>query len=180
MPQPSNPPSEEGEGDRRTWFDDINVVALTGNLMRPPQLRHLADDTPVAEFLVASTATRREDGRFVRHTNKIYVHVYGKYAQVCCTYLRKGSRVGVEGKYRYREWSDRRDGSQRSGVHIIGGLVAFLDRAPGAPTEVRGEEPPAEAPAPPSAQAQRTGLSTGGESAISDCDVLSEFGLPSS
>ncbi len=110
--------------DSRRWQDDINVSVFTGELAREPELYRTPDGLPVAHLRVASSDTRANGTRLVKHTNFIDVKVFERDAERCCEHLRKGSPVTVSGKLDYHEWPDR-DGSRRSGLRVLAHDVRF-------------------------------------------------------
>jgi single-strand DNA-binding protein len=106
---------------------NINVVVLTGNLTKDPELRTTPGGTSVCKLRIA-TNTRRKDasGQWVDKPNFFDVTVWGAQGENCATYLQKGRPVAVNGRLEFREW-DATDGSgKRSAVEIIAETVQFL------------------------------------------------------
>jgi single-strand DNA-binding protein len=99
---------------------NVNVVTLIGNLATDVELRELADDKKVANFLLAVDRPG-PDGKadFVR------VSAWNKQAEVCSRFLSKGKRVGVDGKLRSSSWEDA-EGKRRSAVEVVANSVQFL------------------------------------------------------
>lgn len=105
---------------------NVNVVVITGNLTRDPELRHLNSGTAVCKLRVAVN-TRRKDqsGNWVDKPNFFDVTVWGAQGENCSNYLSKGRPVAIEGRLEWREWDDQ-NGNKRQNVEIIANSVQFL------------------------------------------------------
>ena len=105
---------------------NINVVVITGNLTRDPELRTTSGGTSVCGLRVACN-TRRKDasGNWVDKPNYFDVTVWGAQGENCATYLQKGRPVAIEGRLEWREWEDKQ-GNKRQSVDIIANSVQFL------------------------------------------------------
>ena len=104
----------------------MNRVQLIGNLGVDPTLRKTKTGKPVCNFTVATnryfTDTQgREQHRVEWHR----IVVWGRSAEVCSEFLRKGRRVYLEGSLRTRQWQDR-DGTKRYTTEVITNFVDFL------------------------------------------------------
>ena len=106
----------------------LNRVLLIGNLTRDPELRYIPSGQPVTTFTIAvnrtylsTTGEKKEDVNFLR------VVVWGKRAEVCHEYLKKGSPVFVEGRLQSRNWEGT-DGQKRNTVEVVAQNVQFLSR----------------------------------------------------
>jgi single-strand DNA-binding protein len=105
---------------------NINVVAITGNLTRDPELRSTPGGTPVCKLRVAVNSRRKDQsGQWVDKPNYFDVTVWGAQGENCANYLSKGRPVAVEGRLDWREW-EAQDGSKRQAVEIIANSVQFL------------------------------------------------------
>lgn len=106
---------------------NINVVVITGNLTRDPELRSTPSGTSVCKLRVAVN-TRRKDGQtgqWADKSNFFDVTVWGAQGENCANYLSKGRPVAVEGRLDWREWDDK-EGNKRQSVEIIANSVQFL------------------------------------------------------
>jgi single-strand DNA-binding protein len=123
----------------------LNKVLLIGNLTRDPELRYIPSGSAVTSFTIAmnrvyklQTGEKKEEVSFVR------VVVWGRLAEVCNDYLKKGNPVFVEGRLQSRSW-DGPDGQKKSTIEVIAMNIQFLKQGgAGAPRERGGEM--AEAP----------------------------------
>jgi single-strand DNA-binding protein len=105
---------------------NLNVVVVTGNLTRDPELRSLPSGTSVCKLRVAVNSRRKDQsGEWVDKPNYFDVTVWGAQGENCATYLSKGRPVAVEGRLDWREW-EAQDGSKRQSVEIIANSVQFL------------------------------------------------------
>jgi single-strand DNA-binding protein len=106
---------------------NINVVAITGNLTRDPELRTTPGGTSVCKLRVAVNSRRKDgqSGEWVDKPNYFDVTVWGAQGENCANYLSKGRPVAVEGRLDWREWESQ-DGQKRQAVEIIANSVQFL------------------------------------------------------
>jgi single-strand DNA-binding protein len=105
---------------------NINVVVVTGNLTKDPELRSLPSGTSVCEMRIAVNSSRKdESGNWVDKPNYFDVTVWGAQGENCATYLSKGRPVAVKGRLDWREW-EAQDGSKRQAVRIVADSVQFL------------------------------------------------------
>ena len=109
----------------------INRVVLVGRLTRDPELRALPTGMSVCGLRVACSSSRKDAGGDYREKpNYFDVSVYGAVAESVSRYMRKGSRVGIDGRLEWREW-ETADQQKRQSVSIVADTVQFLD-SPGA------------------------------------------------
>lgn len=120
---------------------NVNVVVITGNLTRDPDLRSTPSGTSVCNLRVAVNSRRKDGqtGEWVDKPNYFNVTVWGAQGESCAEYLAKGRPVAIEGRLDWREW-DAKDGAKRESVDIIANSVQFLGSKPEEGSEA-GEEP---------------------------------------
>lgn len=106
---------------------NVNVVVITGNLTRDPELRHTGGGTAVCELRVAVNSRRKQGEEWVDKPNYFDVVNFGARAESCAEYLSKGRPVAVEGRLDWREW-ETKDGGKRQAVQIIADTVQFLGK----------------------------------------------------
>jgi single-strand DNA-binding protein len=106
---------------------NVNVVVITGNLTRDPELRHTGGGTAVCELRVAVNSSRKngQTNEWEDKANYFDVTVWGAQGENCATYLAKGRPVAVEGRLDWREW-EAKDGGKRQAVSIVAKSVQFL------------------------------------------------------
>ena len=122
-------------------------IIIVGNLGKDPEMRYTPSGTPVTSM---SIATNRKytgsDGQVVKETTWFRVSVFGKSAETCAQYLKKGSAVLVEGRLTPDKTSggprtyQRQDGTMGATYEVAANTVRFLSG--------RGEGGPGPAPTP--------------------------------
>jgi single-strand DNA-binding protein len=106
---------------------NVNVVVITGNLTRDPELRSTGGGTSVCEMRVAVNSRRKngQTGQWEDKPNYFDVVVFGAQADNCATYLSRGRPLAVEGRLDWREW-EAKDGTKRQATQIVANTVQFL------------------------------------------------------
>jgi single-strand DNA-binding protein len=106
---------------------NINRVIITGNLTRDPELSSLpSSGTAVCSLRIACNGRRRNsEGVWEDQPNYFDVTVWGAQGENCHRFLRKGRGVAIDGRLRWREWTNQ-DGQKRQAVDIIADTVQFL------------------------------------------------------
>lgn len=109
----------------------INKVMIYGNLTRDPELRALPSGGNVASFGVATNRVfKKADGSKQEATEFHNVVVFGRQAETCAQYLKKGSPAYVEGRLQTRSW-DGEKGKQYK-TEIVAERVQFGPKGSGA------------------------------------------------
>lgn len=123
----------------------VNKVILIGNLGRDPEVRYMPSGDAVANLQVACPEKWKDkSGEMQEHTEWLRVSFFGRLAEVCGEYLRKGSSVYVEGSIRTRKYTDK-DGVEKYATEIKGERLQMLgggkkDGAPREESEPKGEK----------------------------------------
>jgi len=114
---------------------------LIGNLGRDPEVRYTGSGAAVANFTLATNEVwTNKEGRREEHTEWHRIVVFGKTAEVCREYLKKGRQVYLEGRLQTRQWEDR-EGNKRTTTEIVASNIVFLGR--GGETQQVDSAPPA-------------------------------------
>jgi len=120
----------------------VNKVILIGNLGRDPEVRYLPSGDAVANLSVATTEVWKDKaGEKQEQTEWHRVAFFGRQAEICGEYLRKGGSVYVEGRLQTRKWTDK-DGNERYTTEIRGDRMQMLGSRAGGGGG--GGEPPPE------------------------------------
>jgi len=99
---------------------------LIGNLGNDPEMRYSAGGQPFLRFNVASNfRTRTPEGEWQDKTEWVRVTITGARAESLSQYLRKGSRVYVDGRLEARPWTDQQ-GQVRAGLEVMANEVQFM------------------------------------------------------
>ena len=86
----------------------LNKVLLMGNLGRDPEVRFTAGGTSVANFSIATNESWKDkNGQLQEKTEWHRIVVWGKLAELCGEYLKKGRQAFIEGRLQTREWTDK-------------------------------------------------------------------------
>lgn len=108
-------------------YFSINRVVLVGRLTRDPELRSLPSGVSVCGLRLACSSSRRDaEGDYHERPNYFDVSVYGGPAESVSRYMRKGSRVAIDGRLEWREW-ETAEQQKRQAVNIVADTVQFLD-----------------------------------------------------
>ncbi|MDP8923029.1 MAG: single-stranded DNA-binding protein [Chloroflexota bacterium] len=101
-------------------------AVLIGNLGGDPDMRYSPDGRPFLRFNVACNyRARSPEGEWQDKTEWVRVTVFGQQAERLSQYLRKGSRVYVDGRLEARPWTDQQQ-QVRAGLEVIANDVQFM------------------------------------------------------
>jgi len=107
---------------------NLNRVFLMGNLTRDLELKYGKNGQPVTNVRLAVNRTyTTQSGEKKEEVCFVTIVVWGKQAESCHMYLKKGSAVFVEGRLQYRTW-EADDGQKRSVLEVVADRVQFLDK----------------------------------------------------
>lgn len=105
----------------------VNKVILVGNLGRDPELRYTPNGTPVANFSIATSEKfKGQDGEWKEQTEWHNIVCWRRLAEVVGEYLKKGSKVYVEGKLKTRNWEDK-EGKKNYRTEVFVDNMVMLD-----------------------------------------------------
>ena len=137
----------------------LNKVQIIGNLGRDPEMRYTPAGKAVTNFTVAvGRVTRDPNGDSHEETEWFRVVAWDRLAETCQQYLKKGSKVYIEGRLQTRQWEGQ-DGQKRYTTELVANTIQNLERRPrddsGEPGGTQVERPrdarPAAAPDAPDA-----------------------------
>jgi len=126
---------------------NYNKATLIGRLGKDPEVRYLNNGEATCSFSIATSAKFKDkSGAQQERTEWHRIVVYGKQAELCGQYLKRGSEAMVEGEIRHRKYQDK-DGVERHVTEIRADSVQFGERAKG--DQSHSDEPePAPQPTP--------------------------------
>ncbi len=146
----------------------VNKVILLGNVGKDPEIRSTPGGTMVANFTLA-TSDRQKDaqGNWQDHTEWHNLVAFSRTAEIIRDYVKKGSKLYVEGRIQTRSWDDKESGQKRYRTEIIVADLSLLSaREEGAGGYTRTAAPASSSSnfdqRPPAGQddlAQTTGIS---------------------
>src|SRR5579871_3614366 len=107
----------------------VNKVILIGNLGKDPEVRYTPGGTAVANITLATSESwkDKQSGENVERTEWHRIVFYQRLAEIAGEYLRKGSKVFVEGRLQTRKWQDKNTGQDRYTTEIIADNMQMLD-----------------------------------------------------
>lgn len=130
----------------------VNKVILIGNLGNDPEVKYLPNGGAVANFTIATSEswTDKTTNEKKEQTEWHRIVIYQRLAEIAGEYLRKGSKVYLEGKLKTRKWQDQQ-GVERYTTEIVCNELQMLDGkqdgAAPAPAQTAAQRPAQQAPA---------------------------------
>lgn len=122
----------------------INKVILIGNLGQDPEVRYMPQGGAVANFTIATSEswTDKTTNEKKEQTEWHRIVIYQRLAEIAGQYLRKGSKVYIEGKLKTRKWQDK-DGTDKYTTEIVANELQMLDGKPdgAAPAQRQAADP---------------------------------------
>jgi single-strand DNA-binding protein len=130
----------------------LNKVLLIGNLTRDPELRSTASGQSVSSFGLATNRVWKDpnSGEKKEAAEFHNIVMWGRLAEISGQYLRKGSKIFVEGRLQTRNWQDQ-NGNKRYTTEIVAENMQMLDRKPqgGVPYQPASQPSAPQVPAAP-------------------------------
>ncbi len=151
---------------------DLNKVQLIGRLGFDPEIKYTQQGSVIATMRIASSRSwRTAEGEDREDTEWFRVIAWNKLGEICGQYLKKGSKVYIEGRLQTRSWDDQATGQKKFSTEVIANDMIMLDSkrdaAPGSyddmPDAGYAPEPDMEPEAPaPVRQAPRAAAPSNG------------------
>ncbi len=105
----------------------VNKVILIGNVGNDPEVKYIKEDVPVAKFsLATSESYKNRDGEKVTNTEWHNIVAWRGLAKVVEKYVKKGSKLFIEGKITHRKYEDK-DGQTKYFTEIVCRDMTMLD-----------------------------------------------------
>lgn len=110
----------------------VNKVIIVGNLGNDPEMRSMPNGDAVATLSVATSEswTDKNTGERREVTEWHRIVFYRRYAEICGQYLKKGSKVYIEGSFQTRKWEDPQTHETKYAMEIRGSMLQMLDGKP--------------------------------------------------
>jgi len=123
----------------------VNKVILVGNLGKDPEVRYMPSGGAVANITIATSENwkDKQSGERQERTEWHNVVFFNRLAEIAGEYLRKGSKVYVEGSLRTRKWQDKNTGMDRYTTEIVASEMQMLDSRGGDGGGFSGGQPAA-------------------------------------
>lgn len=130
----------------------LNKAQVIGHLGQDPEARYMPDGTVTASFNVATDESYKDkNGQIVEKTEWHKIALFGRLAEIARDYLKKGSKVYVEGKLRTRKWVHKEHGHDCYSTEIVASDIQMLDSK-----NATSGQPANSAPAQPQARVQES------------------------
>ncbi len=119
----------------------VNKVILLGNLGADPELRYTQSGSAVCTLRLATNERWKDkDGQPQERTEWHSVVVFGRQAENCEKYLKKGRSAYIEGRLQTRDWEDK-DGNKRYTTEIVAQTVQFMTSSSQEPSSSKASSP---------------------------------------
>lgn len=117
----------------------VNKVILVGNIGQDPEIRYMPSGGAVTNISVATSETwkDKQSGQAQERTEWHRVVFFNRLAEIAGEYLRKGSKIYIEGSLRTRKWQDQQ-GQDRYSTEIVASEMQMLDSRGGADSSPMG------------------------------------------
>lgn len=117
----------------------VNKVILVGTLGKDPETKTFPNGGSLTQFSIATSDswTDKNTGERKEHTEWHRIVLNNRLAEIAAQYLRKGSKVYIEGSLRTRQWTDQ-GGQERYTTEIRGEHMQMLESAQGGNNQNRG------------------------------------------
>jgi len=122
---------------------NLNKAMIIGNLTRDPESRNTPSGQTVTNFAVATNFTwTDQSGQKQERVEYHNIVTWRKLAEISAQYLKKGSKVYIEGRMQTRSWDDAATNTKKYKTEIIADSMIMLDKADGsartnAPTQAQ-------------------------------------------
>ena len=110
----------------------VNKVILVGNLGKDPETRYTANGGAITSFSIATSESwkDKQTGENQERTEWHRIKAFGRLAEICGEYLRKGRQVYIEGSLRTDKYTDK-EGVERYATDIVANEMQMLGGAGG-------------------------------------------------
>jgi len=105
----------------------VNKVILLGNLGKDPEVKYTPSGTPVAKLTLATNERFKDkDGQWQDRTEWHNIVLWQRLAEIAGEYLKKGSKVYIEGKLQTRSWEDKQTNQKRYMTEVVANDIVLL------------------------------------------------------
>lgn len=105
----------------------FNKIILVGNLTRDMELRYSQGGSAIAKTAIATSRKFTVNGEKKEETCFVDITFFGRSGEIANQYLRKGSKILVEGRLNFEQWVDQASGQKRSKHSVIVESMQMLD-----------------------------------------------------
>ena len=115
----------------------FNKVILVGHLGNEPSIRSTDQQVKVADFSIATNELFQKNGEKIEVTDWHDIVAWRKLADFSERFLKKGSKIVVEGRLKTRSWVDKETGTKRKNVFVLADQIQFMDKKEAPVLDVR-------------------------------------------
>lgn len=112
-------------------MNNLNSILIEGHLVRDPELKYTPKGAAVCDFVLVSNRYFKQDEETQKEASQFEVTTWGRLAEVCGEYLKKGKGVRVVGRLKQDRWTSP-EGQPQSKVLIVAEHVEFKPEEKGA------------------------------------------------
>jgi single-strand DNA-binding protein len=103
----------------------VNVIVVEGGVVKDTELKFTSDGLAYTKFSVANSSISFKNGEKGQEVSYFDISAWGKLAEICSAYLKRGKKIIISGKLKQSRWKGQ-DGKNRSNVQIIAQDIKFL------------------------------------------------------
>lgn len=118
----------------------LNKILLLGHLGKDPEIRFLPSGKQTAQFNLATNRRYKMEGQLREETEWFHVVAFGRLAEICGEFLKKGRQVFLEGRIRTRNWTDNA-GQKHYRTEVILETMRLIGKANGGAHSSTTEDP---------------------------------------
>jgi len=105
----------------------VNKVILVGNLGKDPEIKYTPSGTPVAKFSLATNESFKDkSGQWQERTEWHNVVAWDRLAEIIGEYVKKGSKLYIEGRLQTSSWDDKETGQKKYKTEIVANKLVLL------------------------------------------------------
>lgn len=107
----------------------LNKAMIIGNLGRDPEVRYSPNGDAICNVAVATSSSWKDKGTGEQRQEVEWHRIvfYKRLAEIAGEYLKKGSKVYIEGRIKTRKWKDKDTGADRYSTEIVADQMQMLD-----------------------------------------------------
>lgn len=107
-------------------MNSLNKVQLIGNLTAEPEVKQTPNGQFVANFTIATNRQWRDSAGMEQKQTEFHpIVVWGKLAEICQSYVKKGHKIYIEGRLQTRSWDDP-SGQKRYKTEVVADNIIML------------------------------------------------------
>jgi len=119
----------------------LNKILLIGHLGSDPDMRYLPSGKPAASFRIATNRRYKVEGQLREEVEWFSIVAFGRLAEICSEYLKKGKPVFIEGRMKTRNWTDA-NGAVHYRTEVIAETMQLMGSKSNDGGRTPSEEPP--------------------------------------